>query len=377
MGASFVYSMRMNRTHIKIIIAVSATLLFIELILLGHLHKSSPAVISLERPAKPQADSEPRWMTKRPAVSPSAPQPKTNLYARLKQNGFSTIAAERLSEYLEKNHRNAASLLAASRVTGDRAFLREAMENFPDDPRVALEAYCMGSSDSPNPAETRHKWIERLKKSDSDNSLGNYLSVGGYLKGGQIELALQEIKSATGKANYNDYSLDFLENAEEAYHAAGESENEAKVSATYSLVLPTLSDFKETGRALTDLAGQYQASGDTMSAQAILQMTYEMAERLNGPGQFPLINTLTGISMEKTILSAMDPNAIFENSGLTVQQKLDSLNLHRTDIQDLKGKSEPLIESASDSDLINFNNRAEMFGEEAARRWIIEQYGEE
>ncbi|HET7625804.1 MAG TPA: hypothetical protein VFM25_11125, partial [Verrucomicrobiae bacterium] len=256
----------MKLRHIIVVILTAG--LFIELILLRHLHNPPPAVVSVEASAKSPETFAPKWVKKRMPVSMPMLQTNTNFYGRLKQDGYRTIAAEDLSEYLEKNHRNAASLLAASRVTGDRAFLKEAMEKFPDDPRVALKAYCMGSPDSRDPAETRHQWLERLKKSDPGNALGNYLTVGDYLKSGRIELALHEMQSATGKANYDDYSLDFLENAEEAYRAAGKSELEAKVSATYSLLLPTVSDFKETSRALTDLAGQYQASGDTASAQA-------------------------------------------------------------------------------------------------------------
>ena len=63
------------------------------------------------------------------------------------------------------NRRNAESLLVAARLTGDQSLLHEAMEKFPNDPRVDFDAW-LGSA-SP---EEKRKWLDIFKQSAPDNA---------------------------------------------------------------------------------------------------------------------------------------------------------------------------------------------------------------
>jgi hypothetical protein len=295
-------------------------------------------------------------------------------------NGIPDLKPEQLEAYLAQNHRSAQSLLAAERTTGDKSFLREAMEKYPNDPRVAFEAYFRGGSydrEKVAPEEAR-KWLDALRRADPDNALGDYLSARDHFKSGQTELALQELQAGSGKSEYQDYSLDFLQASEEAYRAAGYSEAPAKWAATSNLLLPSLYELKYLSVSAADLVKQYQQAGDSASAQAVQQMGFSVGQRCYGPDQFPLINTLVGIAIDKIMLGTMDPNSSYPNSGnpnWTVQNQFDALNQQRADIKTLVNQSEPILPTLSDQDLSNYKDRMQMFGEAAAMRWVIEKYG--
>jgi hypothetical protein len=312
-----------------------------------------------------------------PVDSETSGQVSTNAMARWFKGDRPELTAEQVEVYLRENHRTAASLLAAARASGDKSYLREAMEKYPNDPHVAFDAYFLnGPFDSTKPAsEERRKWLENFRQSDPDNALPDYLAARDDFKAGRTDLAVQELQAASGKTTFQDYLLDSLQTTEEAYRAAGYSEAEAKSIASWNLLLPHLSESKQLGQNLLDLANQYRQSGDAASAQAVLQMGINLADRFNGPGQFPMINTLVGIAIEKMMLGAMAPSNPYLDTGLTVQNRLDALNQYRASLKQMGGQTEALLPKMSDADLVHFYDRLRMFGEPAATRWAMDKYG--
>src|SRR5205823_14320611 len=160
------------------------------------------------------------------------------------------LTAEQVEPYLRANRRNAASLLAAYRTTGDAALLAEATGQYPNDPQVAFEV-AFKKDASP---EERHQWLEALKKSDAGNSLPNYLSALDYFKAGQADQAVQELIAASGKQQFQDFTLDRMQDDEEAYLAAGYSVAEAKTISGMQLLLPQLKQIKDLSQQMIDLA---------------------------------------------------------------------------------------------------------------------------
>jgi len=228
-----------------------------------------------------------------PAVDPSPEGlSHTNLIARLlKGEELPKLSPEQIQSYLEKNHRSVESLLAAYHATDDRTFLREAMAKYPADPRLDYVAWCRSQS-----PEERRLWLDAFKQSAPDNALANYLSARDYFKSGQNDQAVQELLAAASKP-IQDYSLDFVQNGEEAYRAAGYSDAEAKMIATSTLLLSQLAEYKQVGRNLVDLAEAYRQSGDGASAQAALQMAMSLGQRLDDPGSLTIIQSLVGIAL--------------------------------------------------------------------------------
>ncbi|HEX4646053.1 MAG TPA: hypothetical protein VH598_10625, partial [Verrucomicrobiae bacterium] len=207
--------------------------------------------------------------------------------------------------------------------------------------------------------------------------LANYLSARDYFKSGQAESALQEFSAASGKSGLQDYSKNFVQDAEEAYRAAGYSEADAKAIASSSLILPHLAELKQAGRELADLAGSYRQAGDQASAQTALQMDVNLGRQLAQSPTQPLITTLVGIAVERIALGTMDPSAPYDNSGQTVQNRMDELIQQRQTIQSLVKQSEGIPEKMSDEDLAIYLDRQNTFGELDTLRWAINKYGQQ
>jgi RNA polymerase sigma factor (sigma-70 family) len=310
------------------------------------------------------------------AVVPTNPLPteliqNSNLYALL-TNKTSKLTAAQVESYLNANRRNAASLLAAYRTTEDPALLQEAMQTYPNDSQVGFEAAIR--KDAP-PAE-RRQWLDVFKQSAPENALANYLSALDHFNAGHTDQAVQDLIAASGK-QFQDYSLERVQADEEAYRAAGYPVADAKVVATSHLLLPQLAQVSNLGRSILDLASSYRQAGDETSRQAVLEMAVTLGRRYSDPsaGEM-LIAQLVGINVERTALTAMDPNGAYAANGQTVQDRLNQLAEQRAAFRELGQQADPLWQSMSDQDWISYHNRSAAFGEEAAMRWLVGKYGQ-
>jgi hypothetical protein len=294
----------------------------------------------------------------------------TNLYTRFKDKA-PKLTAGQVEAYLKANRTNAASLLAAYRTGGDPALLKEAMEKYPNDPQVAFEAVL----DKDLSPEEQRQWLNTFKQSAPDNALADYLSAFNYLKAGQTDQAVQDLTAASGKS-LNDYTLARAQADEEAYLSAGYSAAEAIRISDGWLMVSQLSQVKQLGVNLVDLAKAYSQSGDQASTQAAFQMAINLGQRYGDVSTDPmLISQLVGTAIEKIALSAMDPNSPYGNNGQTVQDQLNQIARNRAAINELVQQATPLLPTMSDLDILNYENRRRAFGEIAALQWVVSKYG--
>jgi hypothetical protein len=311
----------------------------------------------------------PRMQVPAPIVeSPAEEVQATNIITLLRAGKeLPRVSLAQIQPYLEANHRSAASLLAAFRVTSDPTLLQEAREKFPNDPQVAFAA--MYQNGSP---EERRQWLDNLKQSAPDNALANYLSAFDHFNSGRADQAVQDLTAAAGKPKWQDYSMDSIQSTEEAYRAAGYSEAEAKAAAVMGQPLPQLKELKDLGRNLSELANSYRQAGDEASAQAALQIGLGLGQRLEDPSaRSPLVNNLVGLAIEQQILSTMDPASPYDNAGHTVKDQLDELARRRTALADLSKNTSGVIEKLSDQDLITYLDRQKTFGAQNALQWVL------
>ena len=316
--------------------------------------------------ANSQMDSQPAEET--PAT--------TNLLTQLLKGGdCPRLTLEQADAFVAQRNRHVEGLLAASDSTGDRKYLNEAMEKFPNDPRVAFRAAFQASdANGDGPNETRRKWLDVFQQNAPDNALPDYLSAAEHFRAGEPGKAFAELASAS-KKQMDDYSQDFLLNNEEAYRNAGYSEAEAKMIASISLLLPQEAQFRSVGRSLVDLANGYRKAGDEASAQAALQMALDLGQRLNTPHSLTLIEPLVGIAIQRQAYGAMDPNAIFGNSGQTVQTYIDGLSQQRDAIKQVAQRWNTYMPRMSEPDVTAYLNRQWLYGEQAASRWMAGRLG--
>jgi hypothetical protein len=331
-------------------------------------------------PATPQPGPQPRESK---AALPSLPahfihassqtqsnEPASrNHFRQFKDGDFPKLTPAQVEPYLLANHRNAESLLAALQTTGDKAFLREAMQKFPTDPKVAYSALFFGDL---SPQEAR-QWADTFKQDAPGNSMADYASALNYMKSGQPDLALQDM-TAAANGTWNDFAWQFMQSDEEAYRAAGYSETDAKFAAGSQLLLPDLSSLKQLGVQLNNLAQSYQQSGNTTAAQNAWQMDFQLGQQLSAVQAQPLITTLVGYAVENIALSSMDPAAPFGNTGQTVQDQLNQIADQRAYIKNAASQYENLINEMSDDDIYNYLQRRQASGEISALQWATAKY---
>jgi hypothetical protein len=367
----------MNR---KFVIAGSAAFAVVGLLIYS-LPKTSGPKPTPEPASPPDSDnSSPPARQSQPAgpvVVAPAPEParKTNSLSAqlLRGEDLPKLTPAQLGRYLDENHRNAEGLLAAFRTSGDTRFLDEALEKFPNDPRVNYAAIFR---DGGSP-EQRRASLDAFKRSDPNNALPNYLSASDYFKAGQKDQALAELNESAGKTSWADYSEDFLQNAEEAYRSAGYSDAESKVVAAWSLLLPDLAPVRQLGRDLGALAKNYQQEGDQASAQAALETTLRIGQQFASTQTQPLITTLVGFAIQNQALSAMDPTAPYGDSGQTVQDRMNELKAQRDSIKSLTQQSSGLMETMAPEDLMSYFDRRRSFGEVSAMQWALNKFGKQ
>ena len=363
--------------RLKLAVAVAAMSIALGLVVYKRPRLDSPVPSSDQRTSHATRHAvAPRPPAPRSSVSspPVGPSPeglsRTDLIARLLDGQqLPKLSPEQVQPYLEKNHRSVESLLAAFHATDDRTFLQEAMAIYPSDPRLNYVAWFRSQS-----PDERRQWLDAFKQSAPDNAVANYLSARDYFKSGQNDRAVQEVQAAATKP-IQDYSLDFVQNGEEAYRAAGYSDAEAKMIATSTLLLPQLAEYKQVSVSLVDLANTYRQSGDEASAQAALQMAMSLGQRLDDPGSLTIIQSLVGIALQRIVFNAMDPSSPYGDTGQTVQNQIDALVLRREAIKALAQQVDTVLPGMSDEDLISYFDRMKIFGEQAAIRWAASKYG--
>ena len=325
-----------------------------------------------KRPSVPRLPAPPLHVT----VSTNAlveDLQSTNLYDRFKDK-FPKLTAAQVGVFFKEYGRNASSLLAAYRTSGDPGLLQEAMRKYPNDPQVAFAAVL---DKDLSPGEQR-QWLNTFEQSTPDNALANYLSALNYFNSGQIDQGIEELTAASGKPQFQDYTFDRIQDDEEAYLAAGYSTAEAERIALPSLEIPQLSQVKQLGVDLVDLANAYSQSGDETSAQAALQMAMNLGQRYEDASAWPsLIYPAVGMAIEKIALNAMDPNSPYGDNGQTVQDKINQIAQQKAALQELGEQAGPLMRTMSDQDWINFINRRMLFGEAAAMQWLVDKYGQQ
>lgn len=282
--------------------------------------------------------------------------------ARLMKNPEASLklAASQLSTYLDQNRRNAESLLAAFRLTGDFAFLREAAQKFPHNAAVQIELALRSKDEA-----ERSQAIDSMRRADPANALGDYLSALDHLRHGRSGQAFNDLIAAAGKTQFDDYSLNAMQNTEEAYLAAGFSTVEAKAAVMLGLTRQQLQPMRDLAQQLDELQQGYLATGDSASAESIRQMGHALGRQMQGTAGF-FIDELSGISIEKKFLDPATASARKQEHA----QRIDSIK--RSVGGDEYAR---LLQGMDAQEVISYCDRLKLYGESAAMQWLRERHG--
>lgn len=338
----------------------------------------NPGTTAAHPVADPADTSAP---TDRPPVRASAAR-----FARLPGTGASNPAAtpawleallshdsdaielppEAIAQWIASGRTNAADLLAARQAGGGVEYLRQALANFPNDPRVLLASIAL--DDGPDALRDR---LNRLRTVAPENALADYLSAGDHFKNGRPDQAVADLLAASGKTRFDDYVREAMQNAEELYLQSGKSVAEAKALGSSTTLLPHLSQLKQLAGGMADLQTQYARGGDSASVENLARLGVQLGEHLrSGDGSLCLINQLVGIAIEKIVLREYPPAAGAEFLGSPTSEYLERLDAQRAEFKAVNQSFESWLRQAGEPDIIAFYDRLKLHGETAALAWL-------
>ncbi len=281
----------------------------------------------------------------------------------------SPVTKEDLDHWFASGRTNASDLLAARQVGEDALYLTNALERFPNDPRVLMAATVW--KDGPDAHRER---LARFKAAAPDNALADYLSAWNEFQAGNPEKALADLAAATQKKGFDDYTKDAMQTAEELLLSAGRSPAEAKAVGSTTALLPHLSHLKKLSQNIAELQGQYIAAGDQESALRLARMGIQLGNHLTeGGGSQTLIGELVGIAVQKAVVTSLPGDATYDflqGDPATYQSRLTE---RRAALRENTPNLEAWIRNANEEDILQYFNRYQSEGEGAAMKWLQEQ----
>jgi hypothetical protein len=306
-------------------------------------------------------DTEGGSQVEKPAGAP------TNWVQRLLSEGPpEPLPRESIERWLQANHTNAESLLAARQAGAGREYLYQALTNYPNDPRVLFSALSLDDS-----AAAKRERLERFKAAAPENALVDYLSAREHLKSGQPEKAMQDLLAASQKTGFQDYMLDAIQNCEELYLSAGKSPAEAKALGCSSALLPHLSQLKGLAQDMAALQGQCLAAGDAATAEDLARSGVQLSRHLTiGEGSRALIDQLVGFAVERIAISPLAADQPYDFLEGTVAERLGQLDAQKAAVKEMARVMDQWIPTASEADLANYFERYKLYGETGAMTWL-------
>jgi hypothetical protein len=319
----------------------------------------------------PEAAPDPKAAPPPQAPPPISPPPKTVLQ-RIAQNDATVfkLSPEQIQAFFAKRGTNAETLLAAFNATGDKAFLRQAVERFPD--RAFVLAAALAQDALP---EQRSDLLAKLKELSPDNPLANYLSARDHLKQQQPDLALKEFQEAAAKNGFHDFTVERIQGLEEMYLAVGYSAAEAKALAMTSVHLPAVGQMRELGREMSRLQQQYANAGDGASAELLAKMGIALADDISGSSARSLLGEIVGSIVEREFLKGLDPVGTYDFLPVTVNERLAELTEQERRIRESSRFVDQWMRTASEAQLVSYFDRLKLYGEAGAISWARAQAG--
>ncbi len=335
----------------------------------GGMNRAEPDTGLKSAPAAPVAnvpDSPPVVRAAGP-VDGAAPGAEKTFLERVNEDAsLSLLSREEADAFVALNKTNAASLIAAHRVTHDLDYLRRAATNFPGDPAVLLRVAAHDAF-----PENRREWLDRFKAADPGNALADYLSASRYWKENQPDAALRDLAAASQKTAFNDYVTDHMQTLEEIYLSAGHSAAEAKGLATFAVELPHVSEVVGLSRNLVDLIKRDQSAGDPAAAENDARMGLALARHLNGVQDGGnLLGQIVGVAVEQRLLGALDPNQAYSFVNSSVGERLSELSAREQSIKQDSQFIGGWIARASEAEALSYFDRLKLYGESAAIQWL-------
>ncbi len=282
------------------------------------------------------------------------------IVARAMKGNSPRLSRGDVEEFLAKRDRDSASLLLAFRETDDQAYLREALERFPEDPEVVVAALLTVLE-----FENRPELIDRLKSLDSDNALGNYIAASEAFAAGIDEAALMELAEASAK-DFESFRNSIWQTNEEAWISAGYPEQEAKLHAAFGGTNPGMSTLMRLLHPMKELAARAAEEGDAATVDGMIRAQQGIARHMEAGGL--VIDVLAAIAFERAALLATE--------GHDARERLAELETRKQQVLDDNKRVVALLSEggAREADIGTWLDQVRQSGDVHANEWLLERY---
>ncbi|MEO7100316.1 MAG: hypothetical protein ABI162_13210 [Luteolibacter sp.] len=319
-------------------------------------HPTAAATVPAERSRSINRETNPPT----PPPTPRRAKDFQTTLMKLATESERKLTHQEIDNYVEAQNRSMDSLLSAFRLSGDEAYLKEALEKFPNNPQVLFCALQLSS----DPAK-RLEMLESFKRADPGNGIGNCLAAGALFDLGKNDEAFAELLRSSGKP-ITDFTITFYHNDEEAYLTAGFSPVLAKMTTLYTSSKGGFMQMRGITKKLDELRGNYASTGDDAAVQSVRDIQSEMGGHLQEDPT--VVGKLVGIAVEKGALKGLDtPEA---------RARWEELDQRQKSLSEKALKIPTLMENPAvpESDWVLYFDRAKLFGENAANDWILGKY---
>jgi tetratricopeptide (TPR) repeat protein len=345
----------MNRHQKLTLTAAGLLFLALALLLWPSAPKSGPDAGSAE--VAPPVNRQPR-----PAPLPgSRPKRDFSTFVKLStKTEFPKLTREQIDSYLQARSRSAASLLTAFRLSEDEAFLREAMEKFPNNPQVQLASLRMFA----DPAK-RLEILESLKLTDPENGIVDCLSARALFDLGKNDEAVAALSQSVGRP-IRDYTVLSCQDNEEAYLAAGFPPLEAKMTALFQSTKPLVIQMRKLVDGLQKQRESAGLAGDDAAVQTSRDIQLQLAGQLSQGGF--LVDSLVAFVLENKVLKEIDtPEA---------RARIEEMAQQKNSMVEASKRVSALMETSAvpENDWLLYFDRAKLFGEKSANDWMLGKY---
>lgn len=291
-----------------------------------------------------------------------------SLFQRLSSGdmSFSMLSHGQADAYLERNQTNAESLIIAYRVTHDAEYLRRAVAAYPTNNNVLFRALIHDIE-----PEKRRELLDRYKEADPGNALPHFFSAADHLTNGRTDEAIKDLAQANIAPSLRDDITEQLLNLEEIYHLAGYSHPEAKAIAMNAVEMPHVSELVKLSKAVNELVAQrYQSGlvdqGDNLATMG-LNISHRLREIQDGGN---LLGEMTGTFVERNFLRQLDPAKAYPFLKYDIRERLGQLDQEEARIRADSQLIEKWMDSANESEIVNYYDRLKVYGEAAALEWL-------
>ena len=294
-------------------------------------------------------------------------EPASILLKKLLEGGeLPKLTPEELGAHVGKCGHSAASLLAAWQLGGDPAWLDEATQRYPDDPKVALAKL----STFKELNEDSREWIERLKKNDPGNAVGWCYDAMIAFKVGDSEQARDALAEAAGRDRFGSSFKEEAQSLAAAYQSAGYDGFASEVIGMASVPLPQAQ--LAQGLVKEAIAGLGPDLDDSV-IQDMLTITRAVRGQDNTA---PLVMSLVSAAMERKTLDQLSALELIPGTRKFVLERLDELSQERDTVKTVLGKGTPLLSKLNESELRQYMRRSTVEGELKAMQWLIGRHPE-